>query len=186
MDEHAVLVLLGMAAIGATFAGFSGIVTVFRRPGHEGQWSPEDRFRLGNLLIPSLGVCFMPFLPLTLEQFQLGDRATWLISSLVLGTLAATDFVWTLWRLFRLRHHRAVAFSVWGAWSYAICGALAPLVQLAVLTRNGSGPFAAGLAFLLVGAGLQFGLLVFRPHVRPATPRDGEPTHDAVQAGARN
>lgn len=174
MDEHAVLVLLGMAAIGTTFAGFSGIVTVFRRPGQESHWAPEDRFRLGNLLLPSLGASFLVFLPLTLEQFRVNDDAAWRVSSLTLGVLAATNFAWTLQRLFHLRLQHAAAFSVWGAWSYAICGAAAPLVQLAALATTGGGPFIAGLGLLLVGAGLQFGLLIFRPHVQAAYPRGHE------------
>jgi hypothetical protein len=174
MDEHTVLVLLGIEAVGATFAGFSGIVTVFRRPGHEGLWSPEDRFRLGNMLFPSLGACFFAFLPLTLEQFRVGERDTWLASSLLLGLIGAIDFIWTLRRLLQLRHRRSAAFSVWGAVAYGVFSGLAPLVQFAVLADPGPGPFIAGLGFLLMGAGVQFGLLVFRPDVSATGTGHGE------------
>ena len=41
MDEHVLHILLGFAGVGATFAGFSGVVAVFGRRAH-GEWLPED------------------------------------------------------------------------------------------------------------------------------------------------
>ncbi|HEV8330970.1 MAG TPA: hypothetical protein VGQ22_06100 [Steroidobacteraceae bacterium] len=44
MDEHVLHILLG----------FVGVVAVFGRRVH-GEWFPEDRFRLTNLMVTSLG-----------------------------------------------------------------------------------------------------------------------------------
>src|SRR5882762_1337807 len=63
MDERTVLVLLGIASVAATFAGFSGVVAVFGRRAH-GEWFLEDRFRLTNMLVTSLGAGLYAFIPL--------------------------------------------------------------------------------------------------------------------------
>jgi hypothetical protein len=54
MDEHIVLTLVTIAGLGATFAGFSGVVAVFDRRA-QGEWNPEELFRLTNMLVMSLG-----------------------------------------------------------------------------------------------------------------------------------
>ena len=63
MHEHTVLVLLGIAGVAATFAGFSGVVAAFGRRAH-GEWLPEEHFRLANMLLISLGACLFAFVPL--------------------------------------------------------------------------------------------------------------------------
>jgi drug/metabolite transporter (DMT)-like permease len=62
------------AQIAVTFAGFAGVVVVFRRESvHE--WSPIDKFRLRLLLANSilpLGLCVTAILLLTIEPTLTG------------------------------------------------------------------------------------------------------------------
>ena len=72
MDEHILHILLGFAGVGATFTGFSGVVAVFGRRVH-GEWFPEDRFRLTNLMVTSLSACLLSFAPLVSARLHLSD-----------------------------------------------------------------------------------------------------------------
>jgi len=70
MQEHSVLTLLGISGVGATFAGFSGVVAAFDRRAH-GNWHPEERFRLINMVLISLSTCLLALVrenvPVTVE-----------------------------------------------------------------------------------------------------------------------
>jgi hypothetical protein len=90
VDEHVLHILLGFAGVGATFAGFSGVVAVFGRRAH-GEWLPEDLFRLRNLMFMSLGVCLLAFAPLVLTTWHLAQaRAS---SSFALTGAAILQFL---------------------------------------------------------------------------------------------
>src|SRR4030095_15115943 len=84
LDEHVLHILLGFAGVGATVAGFSGVVAVFGRRAH-GEWLPEDLFRLRNLMFMSLGVCLLAFAPLVLATWPLVQARRWALASLLLG-----------------------------------------------------------------------------------------------------
>ena len=88
MDEHIVLTLLTIAGVGATFAGFSGVVAVFDRRAH-GEWYPEELFRLTNMLVMSLGACLVSLLPLIEEFFGASQATQWTMASLSLGAFCA-------------------------------------------------------------------------------------------------
>jgi hypothetical protein len=80
MDETTVLTLLGIAGVAATFAGFSGVVAVFGRRAH-GEWFLEDRFRLTNMLVTSLGACLLAFIPILGALLQLRGPQLWGMAS---------------------------------------------------------------------------------------------------------
>jgi len=59
MHENVVFVLLGIAGVASTFAGFAGVVATFGRRA-QGKWLPEERFRLINMIVLSLLLaCFL-------------------------------------------------------------------------------------------------------------------------------
>src|SRR3954470_13843816 len=91
MNEHAVLVLLGIAGVATTFSGFSGVAAVFGGRA-EGNWAPEERVRAINMLVLSLAVFMFSFLPLTEELLKISDPAIWVSSSLLLGIFSAIYF----------------------------------------------------------------------------------------------
>src|SRR6267378_35434 len=63
MHENVVFVLLGIADVASTFAGFAGVVATFGRRA-QGKWLPEERFRLINIIVLSLVACLFSFVPL--------------------------------------------------------------------------------------------------------------------------
>jgi hypothetical protein len=68
MRDNAAFVLLGIAGVASTFAGFAGVVATFGRRA-EGQWLPEERFRLINMIVLSLVACLLSFVPLIEDCF---------------------------------------------------------------------------------------------------------------------
>jgi len=69
-------VLMAIAQVAATFAGFTGIVVVFGRRG-QGAW---HRFVIKFILLASLGVLFFSFVPDVVAAAHIGDTASWRIA----------------------------------------------------------------------------------------------------------
>ena len=84
MQEHSVLTLLGISGVAATFAGFSGVVAAFDRRAH-GNWHPEERFRLINMVVIALSTCLLALTPLTEESLGLSESALWMTASILMG-----------------------------------------------------------------------------------------------------
>lgn len=166
MDERTVLVLLGIASVAATFAGFSGVVAVFGRRAH-GEWFLEDRFRLTNMLVTSLGAGLYAFIPLIEAYLHLHGPTLWTIASLAMFVYCAAFIVTTLPHWLHLITKHPGVLSVPASFIVYLSSTLAALIQLlnaaSILFHREPGPYVLGLVLLLVIAGLQFALMVLRP-----------------------
>lgn len=170
MDEHVLHTLLGFAGVGATFAGFSGVVAVFGRRVH-GEWLPEDLFRLRNLMFMSLSVCFSAFVPLVLMAWHFSEALTWALASLLLG-LGSVVYLFYARPVSRdLRRDRPGLMPTWATAAFIVALCLTALLQLlnviGLFFDRGAGPFLAGLLVLLCLAAMQFAFLVIRPLQQP-------------------
>src|SRR4051794_17792011 len=105
MNERAILTLLGIAGVATTFSGFSGVVAVFGGRA-EGNWAPEERTRMINMLILSLAVCLFSFVPVVEDLFEISQNVVWISSSLFLGTFCSVYFVYAINTTRRLLHIR--------------------------------------------------------------------------------
>lgn len=76
--------LSALAEVSVAFAGFSGIVTAFRRH-NPGQWNRLDRFRFRFMVEFSLATLALSLIPFFLAEFGLPESEIWSRSSLVLG-----------------------------------------------------------------------------------------------------
>jgi hypothetical protein len=181
MHDHTVLILLGTAGVAATFAGFSGVVAVFGRRA-QGEWFPEERFRLTNMLVISLGACLFAFVPLIEELFHSAERTLWTTASTLLGAFCVAYFLYALPQRWRLSRSRPGLLPVWASAMFILCLCFAMVLQalnaVAALFERGAGAYVAGLLLLLIAAGLQFAFLVLTP-LGPA--ESGEP---AAEQGA--
>lgn len=180
MDERTVLVLLGIASVAATFAGFSGVVAVFGRRAH-GEWFLEDRFRLTNMLVTSLGAGLYAFFPLIALDLHLHGPPLWTVSSLLMFVYCVVFIVTTVPQWLHLITKHPGALSVPASFVVYLSAGFAALVQLlnaaSVLFHREPGPYVLGLVLLLVIAGLQFALMVLRPltaHRRAHTEEEKE------------
>jgi hypothetical protein len=166
VDEHVLHTLLGFAGVGATFAGFSGVVAVFGRRVH-GEWLPEDLFRLQNLMFMSLSVCLLAFAPLVLTTWHLSAALMWALASLLLGVGSVVYLLCTRSASQRLRRDRPGLMPTWASALFIIALSVAAILQLlnvvGLFFDPGAGPYLAGLLALLCIAALQFAFLVIRP-----------------------
>jgi hypothetical protein len=166
VDEHVLHILLGFAGVGATFAGFSGVVAVFGRRAH-GEWLPEDLFRLRNLMFMSLGVCLLAFAPLVLATWHLGQPRTWALASLLLGVGSLVYLLYARPASLRLRRERPDLMPTWASAIFIVALSVAAILQFlniaGLFFDRGAGPYLAGLLALLCIAAMQFAFLVIRP-----------------------
>lgn len=163
MTHHEVLTLLGISGVAATFAGFTGVVAAFGRRA-ERAWLPEERFRLANLLLLSLGACFLAFLPIVIDSLGLAPSHLWHVAGPVLAIFCAAYAIYVEPRRREVVRSRRSALHpgavlvirgcVLGAFSLQLLGVSG------VLGARGSGAYVTGLVLLLVPAAIQFTYLV--------------------------
>jgi hypothetical protein len=166
MSEHAILTLLGIAAVATTFSGFSGVVAVFGGRA-EGNWTPEERTRMINMLILSLAVCLFSFIPITEDLFKFSESVIWMSSSLCLGIFCAVYFIYAINTTQKLLHTRKGMIVPWVRVAFMTCLPLAVLFQILNVfglgIERGPGPLVAGLVLTMTLAGIQFAYLVLVP-----------------------
>lgn len=81
-----------LAEVSVAFAGFSGIVTVFRRR-NPGDWSRLDRFRFRFMVEFSLATLTLSLVPFFAFELGLEGRALWRTCSVVLAVGGAIYLV---------------------------------------------------------------------------------------------
>ena len=67
-------IFVGIATLGLTVTGFSGLIAVLGRR-NAGQWTDAERFQLGELVATSLVVTFASFIPILVETLQNEEQA---------------------------------------------------------------------------------------------------------------
>jgi hypothetical protein len=87
-----------LAEVSVAFAGFSGIVTAFRRR-NPGEWSRLERFRFRFMVEFSLATLALSLLPFFLSELGLPESRVWGCASIVLGGGALYYLVRSLVRL---------------------------------------------------------------------------------------
>lgn len=90
-----------LAEVSVAFAGFSGIVTAFRRR-DLGEWSRLERFRFRFMVEFSLATLALSLLPLFLAELGLSESHVWSASSVVLGVGALSYLIRSALRVRRL------------------------------------------------------------------------------------
>jgi hypothetical protein len=144
---QAVETLAVLAEVSVAFAGFSGIVTVFRRP-DPSLWSGLDRFRLRFMVEFSLATLALSLLPLLLAELGLTERGVWGLSSLVLGLGASYYLVRSLRRVRSL-----VVAGEPVSRPLAIVSGIVGVAVAASALANATGAFARPSGVYLAGVG---------------------------------
>jgi len=154
--------LLGLAGVAVSLAGFSGLVIAIRTSA-SAAWQPRDIWSLSWMLGASIGALFMALLPPLLSLFALSEAQTWRIASLVMATfmisLATGMAIYDL-RLkrrgypARVRYFQNLVFSL-----FMICGGLALCVAAGWLQDVRVAILVLGLVASLMASALA--LVVF-------------------------
>jgi len=152
-----------LAEVAVGFAGFASIAVLFRRR-EEGRWEPEAALRYRAMLGNSLFACAFALLPRVLGAFEIANAPLWITCS---GLLLA----YVLWRVAVLSRYGRGFISPASRLLLIVMIAAVSLLQLVNLTgvpvERGPAPYLAGVALLLVNAGINFFQLVSVPAPQP-------------------
>ena len=152
-------VLIGIAGIATSLAGFTGVVVVFgsRR---EGNWHPGDRLRLGFLLEASLTGGGFALLALILSNLSWGESAGWTLGS----TAWAAYMMLSLYSSRRrIQENLTSHGDVDRVANHVVAGMFSALIVVQVanaLLWHQFTPLLAALTMNLAGAAMQFSRLI--------------------------
>jgi hypothetical protein len=153
-------VLLTLAEIGISVAGFAGVVTAFgtRR---SGEWTLEDRLRFSFLLVLSLTVVFFSILPFPVAALHVDGPVVW---RLVSGILAVWIVIINIIAFRQLTRVRRVFKSKTHSWTKFLvrAGELAFVLLLSFNTvyMAEAGLFLLALIWLLLQSIVMFAELL--------------------------
>jgi hypothetical protein len=147
------------AQVAATFLGFTGVIFAVGRFS-SGSWSVADRHALVNLIIPSLIVLFLSFIPLIVSTAIETPLTVWRISNAVLFVVHAPLVTRVLWLSVKSQLIEPVPMRFVGLPIGFITVLANAAVVLGFLKRYAVTAFVSGLVWLLVIAAIQFALLV--------------------------
>jgi len=156
------------AQVAATFLGFTGVIFAVGRFS-SGSWSVADRHALVNLLIPSLIVLFLSFIPLIVSTAIEDSPTVWRISNAVLFAVHAPLVTRVLWLSLRSQLIEPVPLRFVGLpiGFTTVVGNAA--VALGLWNQFAVTAFISGLVWLLVIAAVQFVLLVMPANASTAS-----------------
>ena len=143
------VLLIGIATLGVTLAGFAGVVAVFRQD--EG-FTDVQAFRLRVLVRNSLAVMFLALLPLVLSAAFDDDRAAITIASQVASVWMLISIVQLQRQWLRVAKFTAIAnltstFIAWVATALFVANAI---------WLDRAWPYVSGLCLILLTAALAF------------------------------
>jgi hypothetical protein len=152
-------VLIGIAGIATSLAGFTGVVVVFgsRR---EGNWHPGDRLRLGFLLEASLTGGGFALLALIVSNLPWGAPIGWSLT----GVAWSAHMVLSLYASRRrIRENLASHGDVDRVANHLVAASFSALIVVQVanaLLWHQFTPLLAALTMNLAGAAMQFARLI--------------------------
>jgi hypothetical protein len=152
-------ILIVIAEVAAAFAGFAGVVSIFRHRG-SGAWEPPDAYRFRFMVELSLCTVAFALLPFIVHHFGVPPRVLWSSCSALLGFMYVALLVLARIRARHLRGGPGVEIHR-GLMTFAVGGAIVGLVLLALNALQVGfvgefGPYLAGLAWLLTISGIMF------------------------------
>ena len=143
------VLLIGIATLGVTLAGFAGVVAVFRE---DDTWTDVHSFRLRVLVRNSLAVMFMSLLPLVFFA-ALGDERA------ALGSASGSSAVWMLISIVQLQRQwlRIAKFTVLANVTSSVIAWLATaLFAVNAVWLDRAWPYVTALCLVLLTAALAF------------------------------
>ena len=155
---------MAIAQIAATFIGFAGVVFAVERSSAGGV-SDRERNAIMNLLMPSIAVLFLAFVPLLASTGDATEARIWRASNGVLGAIHAVLLAGAFRAAIRsqLLEPVPLRFILLSGGSLAVLANA--LVVLGLVPRFAAMAFVAGLVWFLLVSAIQFVMLIVL-HVR--------------------
>lgn len=162
-----------LAEVSVAFAGFSGIVTVFRRRS-PGDWSALDRFRFRFMVEFSLATLFLSLAPFFVSELGLPEDGVWTLCSVLLAGGGAAYLTRASLRLRRLLAEGEPVSRGVAVLTFAVGAAvtLSALANAAGLFPQPAGVYLAGVGGCLFVSSVLFARLLLAGS--PSLPDDEE------------
>ena len=157
MEPESILGII--AGVASTFIGFTGVIFAVGRSSREG-WSAAERTALLNLLMPSVIVLFLAFIPIVASTGIHSQALIWRGANACLAAIhlaLVTTALRAAWQSTLLEPVPLRFFLIPGGYASGILSAgvaLGYLPQFAVMA------FVAGLVWSLLVAAVQFVMLI--------------------------
>jgi len=90
--------LMTIAEIAITIAGFSGLIAVFRP---KENWSPQERFRLVNILFFCFGIVICSLFPIFSAEYFENKQDVWEVSCLLYALIYGVLVIRIVWITYR-------------------------------------------------------------------------------------
>ena len=143
------VLLLGIATLGVTLAGFAGVVAAFRQ---NDDWTDIQAFRLRVLVRNGLAVMFMALLPLVFSAAFDDDRAA-------IGAASTSAALWMLLTIVQLQRQwlRIAKFTaVANLVSTSFAWVATALFIVNAIWLDRAWPYVTALSLILLTAALAF------------------------------
>lgn len=157
MEAGSVLAII--AGVASTFIGFTGVIFAVGRSSRDG-WNPAERTALLNLLMPSVVVLFLSFIPIVASTGIQSQELIWRGSNGLLAVIHLALVTSALRAALKSRLMEPVPlrfFLIPGGYASGIFSALVALGYLQQFTVM---VFVAGLVWSLLVAAVQFVMLI--------------------------
>ena len=151
--------LMAIAQIAATFIGFAGVVFAVESASSRGV-SDRERNAIMNLLMPSIAVLFIAFVPLVAAAGGGGDVRIWRASNAIIGIVHSVFLTGAFRAALRnqLLEPVPVRFLLLGGGLMAVLANL--VIVLGFFSQFAATAFLAGLVWFLLVSAIQFLMLI--------------------------
>jgi hypothetical protein len=157
MEPWSVLALI--AGVASTFIGFTGVIFAVGRSSLDG-WSPRERTALLNLLMPSVVVLFLAFVPIVASTGIHSEELIWRGSNGLLAAIHLALVTSALRAALKATLMEPVPLRFILIPGGYLSGILSALAALGYLPQFGVMVFVAGLVWSLLVAAVQFVMLI--------------------------
>lgn len=156
--------LMAIAQIAATFIGFGGVVFAVESASVRGV-SDAEKNAIMNLLIPSIAVLFLAFIPLVVSTSGASEARMWRGSNAILGAVHSFLLLGAFRAAIRnkLLEPVPLRFILLGGGSLAVLANVA--IVFGLVPQLAATVFVAGLVWFLFISAIQFVMLIVL-HVR--------------------
>ena len=157
MEPQSVLAVI--AGVAATFIGFTGVIFAVGRSSRDG-WSPTERTALLNLLMPSVVVLFLAFIPIVASTGIQSQTLIWRGSNGLLAIIHLALVTSALRAAVKSTLMEPVPLRFVLIPGGYVSGIFSALAALGLLPRFAVMIFVAGLVWSLFVAAIQFVMLI--------------------------
>lgn len=152
-----------VSEVSIAFAGFSGLIVLFRKKA--GPLTDVEKYRLKVLLTLAFGAMFLAFMPELIQYFGAPAKKLWILASCILSIYSMVFLIWWIAASRQLMKSVPEIFNWFAISRMAVGHIVVVLLQFGVvfslIEQSSIGVYIAALLWYLVHAAQQFTRMLF-------------------------